>query len=65
MMASTITDLKSGFRRGNLCIRLIYITVGCFLVGAVAEVCMMLFNQSLLPLFRLLELPASPERLLR
>ena len=64
-MASTITDLKSGFRRGNLCIRLIYITVGCFLVGAVAEVCMMLFNQSLLPLFRLLELPASPERLLR
>lgn len=64
MMASTITDLKSGFLRGNLCIQLIYITVGCFFVGAVAEVCAMLFNQSLQPLFHLLELPASPAQLL-
>lgn len=64
MMASTITDLQNGFRRGNLCIQLIYITVGCFLIGAVAEVLVMLFNQSLQPLFRLLELPASPARLL-
>ena len=64
MMASTITDLQNGFRKGNLCIRLIYITVSCFLIGAVAEVLMTLFNQSLQPLFRLLELPASPARLL-
>lgn len=63
-MASTIDELKNRFRRGNLCIRLIYITVALFVVCQVAEVCMTLFNQSIQPLFRWLELPASLERLM-
>lgn len=62
-MASTITDLKNGYLRGNLCIRLIYITVGIFVVCQLAEVCMRLFNLSLASFFTLLEMPASPWRL--
>lgn len=62
-MASIITDLKENFRKGNLCIRLIYLNVAVFAVGGIAEVAARLFNHSLLPLFRWLEMPASVEQL--
>lgn len=64
-MASTlINDLKGGYQRGNLCMRIIYINVAVFIVCQLAEVIMRLFNQSLLPLFNLFEVPASIATLL-
>ncbi len=64
-MASLITDLRENFRRGNICIRLIYVNVAVFLLTNVPELLLRLFNLSLGGVFRWLELPASVERFLR
>lgn len=61
-MATIITDLKDNFRRGPVYIRLIYINVGIFILTALTEVMLQLFNRSLAGAFQWLELPASFQR---
>lgn len=58
-MATIITDLKETFRRGNICIQLIYINVAAFVLTTLAEVLFQLFNRSIAGTFEWLELPAS------
>ena len=58
-MASIITDLKDKYRRGNLCMQLIYINVAVFVLIWLVEVVLMLFNQSMGGWLSWLELPAS------
>lgn len=62
-MATIITDLKEGFRRGSLHIRLIYINTAVFFFTTLAEVVCQLFNRSLTGVFQWVELPASLPRL--
>lgn len=62
-MATIITDLKEGFRRGSLHIRLIYINTAVFFFATLAEVVCQLFNRSLAGVFQWVELPASLPRL--
>lgn len=62
-MATIITDLKEGFRRGSLHIRLIYINTAVFFFATLAEVVCRLFNRSLADVFQWVELPASLPRL--
>lgn len=62
-MGTIIADLKEKFRRGNICIRLIYINVGVFVITTLTEVCLRLFNRSLAGAFDWLDLPASFGRL--
>ncbi len=61
-MATIITDLKESFRRGNICIQLIYINAGVFVLTTLTEVILQLFNRSLGGVFEWLELPASFSR---
>lgn len=61
-MATIITDLKEKFRKGNICIQLIYINAGVFVLTTLVEVMLRLFNRSLGGVFEWLELPASPDR---
>lgn len=58
-MVSIITDLKEKYRRGNICLQLIYINVAVFVLVWLAEVLLMLFNQSMGGWLSWLELPAS------
>lgn len=58
-MVSIITDLKDKFRRGNMCLQLIYINVAVFVTIWLVEVILMLFNQSMGGWLSWLELPAS------
>ncbi len=60
-MATILTDLKDTFRKGNICIRLIYINVAVFVVVALAGVLLQLFgrNDIFVYLSGLFELPAS------
>lgn len=61
-MATIITDLKESFRRRDICIQLIYINVGVFVLTTLTEVILQLFNRSLGGMFEWLELPASLSR---
>lgn len=54
-----ITDLREAFRRGNICIQLIYINVAVFLITTLTTVLLQLFNRSVGDIFELLALPAS------
>lgn len=61
-MSTIINELKDNFRRGNICIQLIYINAGIFIVGTLATVLLQLFNISIGDWFHWLELPAWPQR---
>ena len=63
-MATIITDLKDKFRRGNLCIQLIYINVAVFVLVTVCGVVLQLFNLPPWGWLSWLELPASFGRFL-
>lgn len=63
-MASIITELKDKFRRGNLCMQLIYVNIAVFVIIWLVEVLLMLFNQSMGGWLSWLELPASFVRFL-
>ena len=57
-MGSFISDLKNGFKRGNISLQFIYINVGVFVVTTLVSVILMLFNFSSVGWFQVLELPA-------
>ena len=57
-MGSFISDLKNGFKRGNISLQFIYINVGVFVVTTLVSVFLMLFNFSSAGWFQVLELPA-------
>jgi membrane associated rhomboid family serine protease len=57
-MGSFISDLKNGFKRGNISLQFIYINVGVFVVTTLVSVILMLFNFSSAGWFQVLELPA-------
>ena len=61
-MATIITDLKEKFRRGNICLRLVYINVAVFVVVTLVRILFQLFNHSLGSWISWLELPASFSR---
>lgn len=61
-MATIITDLKEKFRRGTICLQLIYINVAVFLLVTVCGVFLQLFNLSLGEWLVWLQLPASFSR---
>ncbi len=58
-MGSIITELREKFRRGDVCLQLIYINVGVFVLVQLAQVLLMLFNRQLGDVLLWLELPAS------
>ena len=43
-MGNFISDLKDGFKRGNISLQFIYINVGIFVVTTLISVFLMLFN---------------------
>ena len=57
-MGSFISDLKNGFKRGNISLQFIYINVGVFVVTTLVSVILMLFNFSSAGWLQVLELPA-------
>lgn len=57
-MGSFITDLKNGFKRGNIYIQFIYINVGVFVVTSLLGILWTLFNRDGTFLLQYLELPA-------
>lgn len=61
-MATIITDLKENFRKGNICIQLIYINVAAFILTSLTEILLQLFNRSMAGAFEWFELPASFSR---
>ncbi|MDE5709923.1 MAG: rhomboid family intramembrane serine protease [Bacteroides sp.] len=61
-MATIITDLKENFRKGNICIQLIYINVAAFFLTSLTEILLQLFNRSMAEAFEWFELPASFSR---
>ena len=63
-MGTIITDLKDRFRRGNTCVRLIFINTGVFLLIELMRILLLLFNVNPSIVTGRLELPASPLRLL-
>lgn len=63
-MGTIITEIKETFKRGNICIQLIYINVGCFIVTALVGVILQLFNRTGSGIFQWFELPASFARLI-
>ena len=62
-MATIITDLKEKFRRGDVSIKLIFINVAVFVVVALVQISLLLFNRYVGDIFNWLELPASFSRL--
>ena len=58
-MASIITDLKERFLRGTICLQLIYINVGLFLLVVLSDGILRLFNHGLGMALQWVELPAS------
>ena len=63
-MAGFISDLKEGFRRGNIAVQFIYVNVGVFVVTTLIGVFWMLFNLDGTYWLRYFELPAwIPEAL--
>lgn len=61
-MATIITDLKDKYRKGNICLQLIYINVAVFLLVTVCGVILQLFNLTPAGWLSWLELPASFSR---
>lgn len=61
-MTTILTDLRDRFRRGSICLQLIYINAGVFLLTSLFEVALRLFNHSLGGWLSWLELPASFQR---
>ena len=61
-MATIITDLKDKFRKGNICLQLIYINVAVFVLVTVCGVLLQLFNHLPGGWLSWLELPASLRR---
>lgn len=64
-MATIITDLQENYRRGNLAMRLIYWNAGIFVVLNLLAIGARLFNGSVAGLIEWVEVPASPDHLLR
>ena len=58
-MATIITDLKETFRKGSIYIQLIFINVAVFVVIALTDIVLQLFNLTTGRAFEWLELPAS------
>lgn len=58
-MGSFISDLKNGFKKGNIYIRFIYLNVGIFVVTSLFGILCVLFNRSGVSILQYLELPAS------
>lgn len=67
-MGSIIANLKEAFRRGTIFIQLIYINVGIFIIGALINAFLRLFEvqPEVLPpdVFRIFDLPASFTKLI-
>ena len=63
-MNTIINELKDNFRRGSICIQLIYINAGVFIITTLVSVILLLFNINITGLFHWLELPAWPQRFL-
>ena len=61
-MATIITDLKDKFRRGSICLQLVYINAAVFILVTVCSVLLQLFNYSSGGWLSWLELPASLSR---
>ena len=57
-MGNFISDLKNGFKRGNISLQFIYINVGVFVVTTLISVFLMLFNLGYTSWMQWLELPA-------
>ena len=57
-MGNFISDLKNGFKRGNISLQFIYINVGVFVVSTLVGVILMLFNWGGMSWLQWLELPA-------
>lgn len=60
-----ITNLKEGFRRGDIVTQLLYINIGVFLVVTLVNIALTLFNQPVGLWANYLEFPAWWERFLR
>ncbi len=63
-MASIVDDIRQTFRRGDINVRLIGINAAVFLLMAVLETALTLFNRSSYSVLNLFELPASVGTLL-
>ena len=63
-MGSFISDLKNGFNRGNICLQLIYINAGVFVVTTLVSVFLMLFKLGGVSWMDFLQLPAYIPRFL-
>ena len=57
-MGNFIFDLKNRFNQGNICLQLIYINVGIFVVTTLVSVILLLFNWNASSWLDFLELPA-------
>ena len=57
-MGNFIFDLKNRFNQGNICLQLIYINVGIFVVTTLVSVFLLLFNWNASSWLDFLELPA-------
>ena len=57
-MGSFIADLKNGYKRGDICIRFIYINVGIFLLTSLLGVVWTLFNWGIPSWLQYFQLPA-------
>lgn len=64
MMATLLSDLRAQFRRGDICLRYIYVNVGVFVFTSLLGVLLLLFNRSAAGVLQWFELPASLWRLL-
>ena len=63
-MGSFISDLKNGFNRGSICLQLIYINAGVFVVTTLVSVFLMLFKLGGVSWMDFLQLPAYIPRFL-
>lgn len=61
-MGRIFTDLKAGFKRGNIYLQYIYINVAVFVITTLLVVFLTLFNRSGVGILQLFELPASLHR---
>ena len=57
-MGSFITDLKDNYKRGDICIRFIYINVGICLITSLISVVWTLFNWGVPSILQYFQLPA-------
>ncbi|MGN0048057.1 MAG: rhomboid family intramembrane serine protease [Bacteroides sp.] len=59
MATTIITDLREKFRRGSLCLQLVYINAALFIAVSLVQIALLLFNCSPAGLLEWVELPAS------